>query len=730
MSKADGKHIAIRFTENITGGITGSEDAFSVTGQEYNRTPGGELIAGDYQIESVTPYNGIDTELDIADGTLEDTKIVVGALKLDGVGRDYVSSGMALLLDGIDNTESGHDNSAPIWYDLSGSNDFTEGASVTRKANAINITSTSASNTAYRIQSNSPLVLGTEWTIEQCLRLNAEGASTNDVFISLVQAGVIKFCNFFNQGFIKLGSYAGDFYSSGPISYLGQMATVSMTYLNGTITCYINGMQVYTGSVTITAGNYTVVIGQYRYSHNTELPNSNIDFYSFRYYNRALIAAEIEDNYVIDQARFNPVDGYITLDGSNDYAELPAAVGSLSGAFSLDIAFRPTNINHKGIISKLNPSGGGAGSSKGWLLGFNNRGKTKFYYSPTDGDITEHIGSTTIAINIDYILRLQSDGITVWVKLSTDGGATWTTESAINDADALSCLAENNAYPTQLGRGRWAGAWGDYYAGRIGILRIVKGSSDPDAALAHEYRMAVTGTNPAIPDRIGAQNGASYNGVTGTIVTFTGYKDYGEAGYTIYVGGISSYAASKITWEATTPTRTSVTISAAVGEVEPAPEDYTVCTNENNIPGLSGNLTGKTLYIKVALSTTDTAVTPSLTALLVSISDTSDARTILMTMKDLNRFHNVAGDLTVSYDGSGGLIGVGGAVAAFSVSFTPQDLTAKPHQNEQEHIEITNISANGTLKRIYYTDTAEQDQGHIEIVGISAVGTLTHINDI
>lgn len=107
----------------------------------------------------------------------------------------------------------------------------------------------------------------------------------------------------------------------------------------------------------------------------------------------------------------------------------------------------------------------------------------------------------------------------------------------------------------------------------------------------------------------------------------------------------------------------------------------------------------------------------------------TEPNTIVLTMAATERFESAAGNITVAYDGAGGLVGVGGSVAAGSISFEPEGLVPKPDQNDEEHIEITDISAGGTLTRIYYTDTAEQDQGHFEI-SISAVGTLTHINDV
>lgn len=58
MSKADGQLIAIRFTEEITSDASTCDiDAFSVTGQEYNMEPGGELISGDYEVSAVEDHS-------------------------------------------------------------------------------------------------------------------------------------------------------------------------------------------------------------------------------------------------------------------------------------------------------------------------------------------------------------------------------------------------------------------------------------------------------------------------------------------------------------------------------------------------------------------------------------------------------------------------------------------------------------------------------------------------
>ena len=89
---------------------------------------------------------------------------------------------------------------------------------------------------------------------------------------------------------------------------------------------------------------------------------------------------------------------------------------------------------------------------------------------------------------------------------------------------------------------------------------------------------------------------------------------------------------------------------------------------------------------------------------------------------------NALGDVTIFYDGSVTLAGDNGVVAAFTFSYTPENLIQKPDQMQTEHIEITDISAVGDLIRIYYHDAQETE--HIEIINITAVGVLTDIGDL
>lgn len=105
-----------------------------------------------------------------------------------------------------------------------------------------------------------------------------------------------------------------------------------------------------------------------------------------------------------------------------------------------------------------------------------------------------------------------------------------------------------------------------------------------------------------------------------------------------------------------------------------------------------------------------------------------DKYTIVLYMSQTARFRNAVGKIKVQYSGQGTLKGAGGFVKPFVVSFSPQDLVRKPNPNDAEHLEISNISATGSLIHVYYTDTQENE--HIEISDISATGALRFLVNV
>ena len=220
-----------------------------------------------------------------------------------------------------------------------------------------------------------------------------------------------------------------------------------------------------------------------------------------------------------------------------------------------------------------------------------------------------------------------------------------------------------------------------------------------------------------------AASGTGWSVATDRPNLVVNHKTSGSAVYT--VSSITGTAASStITWTEDKPAGTSVAVNISTDGSNYSP----VANGGQFLP--PGSYDNATAYIKVELATTDAMITPTVSELHCIVQTTEDTCNIILEMEPRQRFESTAGDITVAYDGGGSLIGEGGAVLAFTQSFTPVGLAPKPHQNDVEHIEISSIAATGTLTKINYTNTAAQDQGHIEIAGITATGTLTKVSDI
>lgn len=113
------------------------------------------------------------------------------------------------------------------------------------------------------------------------------------------------------------------------------------------------------------------------------------------------------------------------------------------------------------------------------------------------------------------------------------------------------------------------------------------------------------------------------------------------------------------------------------------------------------------------------------TRTVASVAYGGNNKTLVLTL-NMPNISSAIGAVTVSYDGLGGLKGVGGPSAAFDGIFTPSGLTWKGNQNDVEHIEL-GMTASAVLTVITYYDTKETE--HIEL-GIAATATLTDIHDL
>ena len=201
------------------------------------------------------------------------------------------------------------------------------------------------------------------------------------------------------------------------------------------------------------------------------------------------------------------------------------------------------------------------------------------------------------------------------------------------------------------------------------------------------------------------------------------HKTSGSAVYT--VSGITGTAASStIAWTEDKPTGTSVAVSVSTDG-----SNYSPVTNGGQFlpPGSYDNATA---YIKVELATADATLTPTVSGLHFVLQTTEDQHSMILEMEPLQRILNAAGDIAVVYDGGGSLVGEGGAVLAFTQSFTPAGLIPKPHQNDAEHMQLSDVSATTNFMRVYYSNSPVQDAGHLQLTDVSCSGVLTNVNNL
>jgi hypothetical protein len=217
------------------------------------------------------------------------------------------------------------------------------------------------------------------------------------------------------------------------------------------------------------------------------------------------------------------------------------------------------------------------------------------------------------------------------------------------------------------------------------------------------------------------ENGRVYPLIDIVITSAINHKPSGSA-IVATTGITATVVTSSISWTESKPDGTTLAVSVSTDGA-----NYSAVTNGGALLTAGSVLDNATIYIKVEMATTDTTVTPTLSNLAISLQSTNDTYSIVLEMQPLERFESAAGNITVAYAG-GSLMGEGGAVAAFTQTFTPSDLAYKGDQNDAEHINIASIAANGMLVKINYSGAYSNE--HINIASITAVGTLTNVSDI
>lgn len=112
----------------------------------------------------------------------------------------------------------------------------------------------------------------------------------------------------------------------------------------------------------------------------------------------------------------------------------------------------------------------------------------------------------------------------------------------------------------------------------------------------------------------------------------------------------------------------------------------------------------------------------------IGMENSLDDNTIILTFAPgcANSIQRAIGDIMVTYDGSGTLMGQGGPVLAFEKTFTPIGLDPKNNPHDAEHIDL-DITVDAALKRVLYTNSYTTE--NIDL-NVTVSGVLTHINDL
>lgn len=238
------------------------------------------------------------------------------------------------------------------------------------------------------------------------------------------------------------------------------------------------------------------------------------------------------------------------------------------------------------------------------------------------------------------------------------------------------------------------------------------GGNSTDGTVRNQYDLATLATGNTYVE---ISFGSSYKS--------SGYAIFGP--YTLPTMA-NDPDSSAVNWTATTPTGTSVSVSAAIVTGTPTEQDYFAVTNGGSLTGISASDSGKNLYFKVDLATTDTSVTPTLTSLDYEIIGQSTGYLVMVILTEAGRMKHPQGQVTIDFTGS--LSGpLGSVVAPFSESFTPTiaDPIFNPHDAENISISVTATPAN---IKIYYE---EYQIGSENIsLSVSTTGERIHINDL
>lgn len=201
----------------------------------------------------------------------------------------------------------------------------------------------------------------------------------------------------------------------------------------------------------------------------------------------------------------------------------------------------------------------------------------------------------------------------------------------------------------------------------------------------------------------------SFTVAMGLVYGGTAYAEDGTAIYGPFTLPDMEYQSSYIEWAATVPDDTAMTVYAGFSVDESLPGAWGACTNEDDIPGITG---GVDMYIKVAMSTGDTSKTPSMTVLDFGYVGEGDPTNVRITLTEAGRLKYPQGSVNASYASSiGNLKNATGtlAVPTFSEPFTPDLANIVFNPMDHENIEV-GFELNIDVNAVAYVDTKNADE--------------------
>lgn len=212
----------------------------------------------------------------------------------------YVQTGLILHYDAIENTENGHSTSTTTWKDLSGNGNDGTIVGGTWTDRSLKFTS---SNTSNGVRTNQNFPIDFENTFNIVFKLNK--VNNVDVLFgsrTTTSNGFMLF-NYNSTNALTLDTKGGGTrISVGNSLTAGTKYDVTITFSGTTANLYVNGELASTKTFTDASLNMPLSI----FTASSQ-SNAIGSIYSVKVYNKALTAAEVQQNYSIDKEKY--IDG-------------------------------------------------------------------------------------------------------------------------------------------------------------------------------------------------------------------------------------------------------------------------------------------------------------------------------------------------------------------------------------------------------------------------------------